>query len=125
MIYDKEYYYIPISLHAAWKVTKNEESDAVNKEEIEYKVRQRLYRLKSRRQLKDERRLDNIMTRRKIADQVLVEKLIEETAQKVDPINAQEKDDNWVQEERNNIVRVAAELSVGDRVSPLVLPENG
>ena len=113
MIGDREYYYIPISLHAAWKVTKNEESDAVNKEEIEYKVRQRLYRLKSRRQ-RNEKHWNNIIKKAvvKITD--------------VDPIPvtvARENMNQFIKEEKDNIKRVASELGKG--LSSPVLHENG
>ena len=109
MMYDKEYYWIPISLHAAWKVTKNEESDAVNKEEIEYKVRQRLYKLKSRRQ-RNEKHWNNI-----IQKAIKIDK-------KIDPIPAT-TNDPFIKEEKDNIKRVASEL--GNVLSSPVLPENG
>ena len=118
MIGDRDYYYIPISLHAAWKVTRNEESEAVNKEEIEYKVRQRLYRLngngKSRRNIQTENYLEN-----------LTKNLIKK--EKIIPmIDAKNVQDDFIQEERANIKRGKTLAStLEDQISHPVLAENG
>ena len=116
MIGDREYYYIPISLHAAWKVTRNEESEAVNKEEIEYKVRQRLYRLngKSRRNIQTENYLENL-TKNLIKKEKIIPMIVANKVQ-----------DDFIQEERANIERGKTLAStLEDQISHPVLAENG
>jgi hypothetical protein len=121
------YYYEPISQLVGYKVTYDgEKSEAIPdgwvKEYMTFP--KRAFKLKTRQQLKDERRLDNIIYRLKVGQKVLTDKLAKIDI--VPMIEAKNVNDDFLVQERKNIERVvAAKDSVGNRVNPLVLPGDG
>lgn len=120
MIGDKPYYYLPMNQYIAWKVTKNEDSKAVNKEEIEYKVNYELFRLngKSRKDVKNELQCRNLLKKLGTDLDKCITKI--EPKEEIKITN----DYNFVKEEKQNIRRVALETNE-KTTGPLHSKENG
>jgi len=112
------YYYEPISQETGFKVTYDgEKSEVIPGGWVKdfVVVRKRLFRLKSRKDVKNELQWNNIAKK-------AVVKIIE-----IDPIKVtlEKKNKNeWIQEESKNIDRVAS-ANNEQKTGPLLLPENG
>jgi hypothetical protein len=120
------YYYEPISQTNTMKcIYDGEDSEIVGGWRREYIVfKKKAFKLKTRQQLKDERRLDNIIYRLKVGHKILTDKLAKTDI--IPMIEAKNVNDDFLVQERKNIERVvAAKDSVGNRVNPLVLPGDG